>query len=385
MQQKNINRITILFTLGPKSSTLGNACRLEMMEFLSDKFETTIVTNRKEFVQQRFDNCKVIGFEDTKKYLHPFSEFNEWKRIAQIINETEHEICFMFDDTSQVALYVNKPVSQYVHQYGIRANKTKNILKRILKNLYNSIIERYYLHGLKKSNMVFVVSDPIIDILKKKGVTKLMKIQHGFFLYKFTRPLLSDFHKPLKQLKDCEYFIVAYTGWVSENRGYRLMMDSLLKAVTIDEKIVLVIAGADQEFTNRIKHFSKGHGIEKNILNFGVIDAIYIPGILHYADVCFSFLDDVPAYHVSPPQKVIEYFASGKPVICNDIATHRWLVEDNVTGFITQMDAKEVSQAVLRLKQNTTLYNQMSKNCLQKSLEYDINKIYGVMVEKMKA
>lgn len=379
-----MRHLTVLYTT-THADTLGNACRLEMIEFLSEKYITTIVTNCSGFIQQRFDKCKVIGFEDAKKRLPLFSDFNEWKRIAQIINETEHEVCFMFDDTSPVALYINKPVYQYVHQFGIRTNKTKNILKRIIKNLYNRVIEQYYLQGLKKSNMVFVVSDPIINILKNKGIAKLMKIPHGFYLDKFSKPLLSDFHKPVKQLKDSGYFIVAYAGWVTENRGYHLMMDSLLEAVKIDEKIALVIAGADQAFFLRIKQFINEHGVEKNILNFGVIDAVHIPGILHYADVCFSFLDDVPAYHISPPQKIIEYFASGKPVICNDIATHRWLVDDHITGFITQMDAQEVSQALLRFKQDETMYNQMSKNCLQKSLEYDINNVYGVMIEKMKA
>ena len=75
---------------------------------------------------------------------------------------------------------------------------------------------------------------------------------------------------------------------------------------------------------------------------------------MYFSDVCLSFLDDVPAHHLSPPQKILEYFAAGKPVICNKIRTHELLVNHGVNGFILEKNPKEMSEIILKLKKQCT-------------------------------
>ncbi|MHA1342690.1 MAG: glycosyltransferase [Promethearchaeota archaeon] len=291
----------------------------------------------------------------------------------------------MIVDTSPVTLWLEKPVFQYVHQYGERSDKNKYLVKRAFRSIYKKFMDYYYIKGLRKSLTVFVVSQPIIEILKHKGVTNLILTPHGVKLDKFQKPLINNFHKGLKDLKAREYFIITYTGWVTENRGFQLMMDSIKKIAQKESKVVLVIAGADKHFSERITEFAKQNHLEGNIINFGVIDMALIPGILHLSDVCLSFLDDVPAYKISPPQKVIEYFAAGKPVICNKIQTHELLVKDGVTGLITRYDARDISTKILRLMKDRELLKTMSQNALEEAKKYDINVIYGQMVELINA
>ena len=159
------------------------------------------------------------------------------------------------------------------------------------------------------------------------------------------------------------------------------MLDSIKIITQHNNKVVLAVAGADKEFSKRISEFIIKNKLQNNIINFGVVDVSLIPGILYYSDVCLSFLDDVPAYRVSPPQKVIEYFAAGKPVVCNKIETHEWLVEHGKTGYITKMDTAEVANAVLKLMNNNDLYRQISVNALKEANKYDINLIYGNIVD----
>ena len=162
------------------------------------------------------------------------------------------------------------------------------------------------------------------------------------------------------------------------------MMDAIMEAVTKDNKIVLVIAGANEVFSKRIFDFQKKNNLEKNIINYGVVDSSLTPGILYYSDVCLSFLDNVPAHLVSPPQKIFEYFASGKPVICNDIQTHTTFVNNGETGFIVNLDSKEVSSKILALKENLEKHKEMCVNAEQESLKYEISNVYGEMIHDIK-
>jgi len=376
-----MKKLTIIFTTS-HADTLGNACRLEMVRYLTNNFDTTIITNRKDFIERQFENTRVVSIEQKRKI--PFlSDLFDWKSIAKITNKIESDAVFMFDDDSQSTIWIKKPVFQYVHQYGERSDKNINLVKKINWNILKKFREYYYLKGLRKSAAVFVVSHPIIEILKYKGVKNLSYVPHGVNLSKFQKPLLNEFHRDIIDLKSNGYFIITYTGWVTENRGYQLMMDSIKKVAEKERKAVLVIAGADKHFSERIAEYAEQNHLEDNIINFGIIDVSLIPGILHLSDVCLSFLDDVPAYKISPPQKVIEYFAAGKPVICNKIKTHEWLVKDGVTGFITRYDAKDVSTKIMRLIQDKELLKTMSQNALEEAYKYDIKNVYGNMVKKI--
>jgi len=378
-----MRKLTIIF-ITTHADTLGNSNRLEMVNFISKYFETIIITNKVEFIKERCHGCRVIGYENkNNKSLPVISDYFEWKKLSRLVNSSKSDLCFMVDNTSPVANYVNVPVFQYMHQYGNRSSNKDSLIKSIFRFIISYINEKIYLAGLKKSKTVFVVSEPIINILNKKGIKNLVHTPHGINIEKYRNPLISNFHSVLKEKKNDGFFIVSYIGWVTENRGFQLMMDAIKEAVKQDERIILVIAGADENFTWRIAEFQKSNNLEKNIYNYGIIDSSLIPGILYYSDVCLSFLDDVPAYHISPPQKIIEYFAAGKPVICNKIEPHEWLVEDGKTGYILEKDPVEVSKAILKLKTDNVLHQTMCKNALYESQKYDINKVYSIMIEKM--
>lgn len=377
-----MKKTTILFTTN-HPDTLGNACRLEMIDFLSSYFNLTIITNKINLIKNRYKNCEIIELKKKKINLPIVSDIAEWKEMASNINNLSNDFVFMFDDTSQVTLWVKKTVFQYVHQYGYRSSSSEKIIKKIIIASIKKIKEHLYIKGLKKSERVFVVSKPIIEILNKRGIKKLTFTPHGINLNKYLNPLITEFHRKFKTLKEQGYFIITYTGWVTENRGYQLMMDLINDIVKKDNKILLVIAGADKNFSTKIEIFSQQNNLKENILNCGIIDNSLIPGILFYSDVCLSFLDDVPAYHISPPQKIVEYFAAGKPVICNKIEPHEWLVQDGKTGFIVDKDPIQVCEKILYLRNNSDIYIEMCNNAIAESRKYDVNVVYGKIIEEM--
>jgi glycosyltransferase involved in cell wall biosynthesis len=258
---------------------------------------------------------------------------------------------------------------------------TYEIISKFLRSYFN---EYFILKGLKNAELNFIVSKFISNYFKTKGLVNLEHIPHGIDLIKFQEPSLHAEHRILDNLKFKKHFIVTYTGWVNQYRGLQLMLYSIKAAVAVNKKIIFVIAGADPDVSDEIVEFVKNYQLESNIINYGIVDSSLIPGILHHSDVCLSFLDDLPAFHVSPPQKIFEYMAAGKPIICNKIQTHTAFVEHRKTGIVVDMEVREVADAILELFHNKDLYQELSANASIESRKYDIDKIYGRMVDGIK-
>ncbi len=377
--------LAVVFTTS-HADTLGNACRLAMMKHLSAAFNTVIYTNQADFIRRLFPAARVFALPVKKIHAIPLlGDLAFWKSAAAELNKTEADGIFMFHDTAPAAIRLEKPVFQYVHQFGPRYYRTRSALKRKLKTSIDRAREMFIVKGLKKSARNFAVSRPIVEVLKAGGVSAVTLVPHGLDLEKYQRPEILDAHRPLRKLKEKGCFLVAYTGWVNESRGFQLMLDTIKNAAGADEKIVLVIAGATGPFSAGIADFARQHQLQDNLFDFGVVDASLIPGILHLSDVCLSFLDaGVPAYRVSPPQKVLEYLAAGKPVICNRIETHERLVEHGVNGFVIEPDPGSAAECILKLKADVNMQALMSVNARQRAAEYDIAETYGLMVQAMR-
>ncbi|MFW6046859.1 MAG: glycosyltransferase [Candidatus Woesearchaeota archaeon] len=377
-----MTKLSIIFTTN-HADTLGNANRLEMAKFLSRHFKTTVFTNQFEFINKHFPHCEVKQLETKKGKLPFISDVFYWKSIAKEINSIDCDAVFMAYSTSPVAIWLNKPVFQYIHQYGRRSKKSGNILKELKRSFSEWFSEWFFFGGMKNSKINFAVSQLIIDFFRKKGVPNLVLNPHAMDINKYQQPLLTQEHDYLKKLKEEEYFIAAYTGWTTIDRGFYLMLDAIRYATEEDKKVILAIAGADDEFTQKIKSYTMQYKLENNIVNFGVVDVSIIPGILHYADVCISFWDKLPGHIYAPPQKVIEYFAAGKPVLCNDIQTHELYVTNGINGLLLNYDAKVLADTLLKLKNNPEKLKTMSQNALEEAYKYDINNVYGNMVKRI--
>jgi glycosyltransferase involved in cell wall biosynthesis len=148
-----------------------------------------------------------------------------------------------------------------------------------------------------------------------------------------------------------------------------------------DPDIVFVIAGSDDYHTKVINDYFLERNFEKNVICLGKIEYDFIPGVIALSDVCLSFLNDNRVYQMSPPQKVIEYMAAGKPVIANKIQTHSLLITDEYDGFLTESNPYIISERILFLKTNPEIYKQMCNNVLKTASKFDTSLVYREMKE----
>jgi glycosyltransferase involved in cell wall biosynthesis len=375
-------KLTILFRLGESYQTLGNASRLNMAKYLAAKFDSTIITNQVESIKNLIPTQKIIPIKSQRKGRIPLlNDYLYWKYLAKKINSIPADGVFIFID-SPVTIWIQKPVFQYIHQYGKRHVTADRPVIGFIKSKIEQIKHRLFLKGFKESSQNFVVSSFLIDYFKEMGLENLEHMPHAIELRKFQKPVIDDNHKQLSDLRNNGWFIISYTGWVTENRGFQLMMESIKKIAKFKSNVMLVIAGADSNFSRRISEYQEKFQLQNNIINYGIVDTSIIPGILHYSNVALSFWDaDVPGFQLAPPQKIFEYFAAGIPVICNKIQTHSMFVENKKTGFVLDMDSTAVADAVLELINNNELYRQMCTNVVNEAKKYDMNVVYHKMVE----
>lgn len=364
------------------ADTVGNSNRLKFLDFFSQCFNLIIYTNKPEFVGRLIPGAKVKSMEDKlarKIILHALA----WRSIAASINSENVDAVFLNHDNAILAMWLKPPVFQYTRQMHDLVGL--NNKRSILQYLYDKISEQVALNGLRKAVVNFAVSTPILEYLSKKKVPNLVLTPHGVKLQLYENPLKTDFHLDIARLKEKGYFVVSYTGWVSEQRGLWLMLDSIKKSVLKDHKIALVIAGCEEKYLNIIHGYARENKLEDNIIVYGRIDYTLVPGILHLSDLCLSFLEVNPAYQMSPPQKVIEYFAAGKPVLANKIKTHELLITDRLNGFILDENACEIAAAIIKLKNDRAMLAELSANALETAKKYDFDKIYGEMVSQIKS
>jgi glycosyltransferase involved in cell wall biosynthesis len=357
--------------------SIGNAVIINTLSFLAERFIIIIYTNQAEFLQSRMPEVQIILVPDINLAENSiFGMLSHWRRIAKILNSDKSEAVFIGHDSAPVALWLNKTCFQYVYQmHEMLGLDHKSGLSKIDQLIREYVIIR----GIRSSKANFVVSRSIIQYLSLRNCKNLYLTPHCVDLKKFSVPCYSEIHNAIFRKKEQGYFIVCYAGWISEERCLHLMLVSLSLAIMNDPKILFVIAGSDVHHTIKISDYFREKNLEGNLLCMGKIDYNFIPGVIALSDVGLSFLEDNRVYQMSPPQKVIEYMAAGKPVIANTIQTHSILIKNEYNGFLTDNDPAKISEKILFLKENREIYKSISQNALKTASKSETSEVYKEM------
>jgi glycosyltransferase involved in cell wall biosynthesis len=377
IETKNKAKTISAFFYFKEPESIGNVVIIHTLSFIASHFNVIIYTNQAEFLRGQLPSVQIISLDHIKNLRKSFFGMLFYcRKIARILNSDKSDAVFIGHNYAPIALWLTKPCFQYVYQVhemlGLERKSGFGKIDQVAK-------EYVIIKGIRASNANFVVSVPIIQYLRMHNSQNLYLTPHCVDLKRFSGALSSDIHNGMLRKKEQGYFIVCYTGWISEERGLHLMLESLYLSILKDPKILFVTAGSDFQHTREIYNYFTERNMEDNIICLGKIEYDFIPGVIALSDVCLSILEDNPVYQMSPPQKIIEYMASGKPVIANKIHTHTMLITNEYDGFLTEYNPSLISDRILFLKANPEIHRLMSKNVLKTASKFDTSLVYKEM------
>jgi glycosyltransferase involved in cell wall biosynthesis len=377
---------TVFFTDHP--DTVGNAIRLKIYECLGNNYNLIVLTNHVDFVKEKIEGD--IIYVQYFKNFPIISDYLFWLKCGLKLLFLKYDLLFLFHAESPISFFnLKRPFLCHIHQSHEviipqekqNCKSFKDIISLILKKIHVSVIFK----GVRRADYNFAVSEQLRNFFINNGVDKekIEYLPHGVDLELFTSnnriPQKVDIRLPKNR------FIIMYTGWVNEKRGLELLLFGTNEIKKVINNMLLILIGCEKEYIKKINTMGKQMNIHNNVIALGRVDYSLIPYYLEKADLCVSILERNETYSISPPQKLFEYFAMGKPVIANKIPTHTDYIKDGYNGFIIN-DVKGFRDAALKLYNDKELYAQMSKNARETAKKYDLKKIekrLGKVIKKL--
>lgn len=141
-------------------------------------------------------------------------------------------------------------------------------------------------------------------------------------------------------------FIVLYSG----AHGLSNDLGVLLEAARItarDPRIVYVLVGDGKE-KPALQQFAQDWDL-RNVIFIPPVPKAEMKGVLAAADACVAILKPVPLYKTTYPNKVFDYLAAGRPVLCAIDGVIRDVIETADAGvFVNPGDPNALAEAVLQ-------------------------------------
>jgi len=150
-----------------------------------------------------------------------------------------------------------------------------------------------------------------------------------------------------QQLKLEHAFIVLYSG----AHGLSNDLGTVLKVAQLtaqDSRIVYVLVGDGKEKA-ALQQLAHDLGLQ-NVIFVPSVAKTEMKKVLAAADACLAILKPIELYKTTYPNKVFDYLAAGRPVLCAIDGVIREVIEEAHAGiFVPPGDPAALADAVIRL------------------------------------
>ena len=163
-------------------------------------------------------------------------------------------------------------------------------------------------------------------------------------------------------------FVLLYAGAHGISNDLEVILQAAGKLTALDT-IRFVLIGDGKE-KNNLVGMAKNLGIH-NVVFLPPIPKSEIPGALAAADACIAILKPLDAYKTTFPNKVFDYMAAGRAVICAIDGVIREVVESAGAGIFTPPgDPDQLAEVVRQLSTSPQSVRQMGlagRDCIEKN------------------
>lgn len=252
-----------------------------------------------------------------------------------------------------------------------------NILSK--KNPIVSIMYFFERWLYSKANRLIFTMEGGSKYIEEKGwnLSKRLKVDTNKIYHVNNGINLSEFHKNKKlyEFNDCilddsNIFKVIYIGAIRKVNKLDILLDAAKMIKNKNVKFFIFGLGdLVDHITERIK--------TENILNVfykGSVEKRFIPSILSKSNLNIITGESLPLFNYGiSMNKLFDYFASGKPVLCTFKAKYSIIEKYNAGIEIETLNFENISNEIENLYYDNDRYQLYSKGASLAALDYDYN------------
>lgn len=246
-----------------------------------------------------------------------------------------------------------------LHTHKFARNRILNfyLCNRLIKNSYKN----NNLHIIAISQTLAAYW--LINNLNRKSISFA---HNGFDASLYLETRKNDFIRSELNLKKQDK-IVLYSGSFWPDRG----IDIIIKAAKLLPGYYFVLLGGPTRFREPLEDQCRLENVF-NVRFLNPVTRIHLPDILFSADVLLgTFSSKLPTAEYFSSLKIMEYMATGIPIVTQDYAGIRELIQDGISGYLAKPD--DVQSLATKIKEAMEC---SSRNKVgQKAREYAFNNL----------
>ena len=254
-----------------------------------------------------------------------------------------------------IALYLKKRYSipfsfQYTFPYpeaDIHTSKRGYARYPLIYYIRGKINKPLFMWVMRKADLVLPVSKQMEQDLIKGGISREKMMVFPMGAETSISPNMSGAHIK-KKFKLSTFPTIIYVGTMVKNRELDFLLRVLVKLKEQIQNIKLLMVG-DGDDRLRLEELSKSLDLENNVIFTGQIPRSQVPACITAANIGVSPIPPAPIFKVGSATKTIEYMALGKPVIGNDIADQKEVINNSGGGICVRYAEEEFARAIIEL------------------------------------
>lgn len=290
-----------------------------------------------------------------------FAEYAAIRSLYQILKKSE--VSFIIFYGNSVSVELSSIIISKFFKIKIYKEESENpeIYFQSETNFIQSLKKWFVINKLYKFYTgVFVMTHPLRDFFLTKGIpdNKILVVPHTVDVERFE----SEASNSTLSLPN-DY--VAYLGPINHQKdGILTLVESFTKVSVNYPEIHLIIAGAgSQQEKNELLSLINQLHLNEKVHYIGRISSNEIPVFFHGAKLLASCRTKSFQNEYSFPTKVVEYLASGIPVVTTAPGDLAFYLKDRVNAFVVEgYDHNMVASKILEILQDYDFAIRVAQN-----------------------